>query len=352
MKDISKEILSFSGEAALLLENGRASYGNAPALKLFGASCIGSSLAELLGETASQVQAPTFVIEQRIKGRSYTIRVSCFGDSQVVFVRPSSPSHLLMDHALIYSLKADLMNFSLAASTLQERSAAMGDPSLEAAACSAAHSYYKMLRVLNNASAVLGAEEGSLPFFPILTDMDEFLSSLVELTRFLRPDVEIRLEESHVGRIAVDRKLVELLMMNLVSNCLKHAKGLSRISIGTMCTKDSFIVSVSDDGQGIAPEELSKVFDRYKHSYDLTNIMHGAGLGLTVARSLANIHQGALLMESRVGIGTTVRFSLSRKLLPAQLCASQPPWQADLQSTFSSLADCLGDDAYSDSMVE
>ena len=110
---------------------------------------------------------------------------------------------------------------------------------------------------------------------------------------------------------------------------------------------------MDDDGCGISADELHEVFDRYRHGFALRDMGQGAGLGLTAARLIANLHGGTLLMESRQDIGTAVRVSLS--LSPyADAPLKQPETQPDLSITnlLTGLADCLPSEFYSEKFAD
>ena len=187
-------------------------------------------------------------------------------------------------------MRSSLMNFSLSADMLRTRAEDKEDAELLCALRSITHSYYRMMRVLTNASAVLSITQGSLIFSPEELDVARLVSGLVETAAMLSPQVELKLVCEQVQPIVADRQLVELIILNLISNCLVHAVGCTRIALSLMGTRDSLIISVDDDGCGIAPEQLGSVFDRYCHGFDMGSMLSGAGLGLTVVRSAACLH--------------------------------------------------------------
>ena len=97
---------------------------------------------------------------------------------------------------------------------------------------------------------------------------------------------------------------------------------------------------------------MGTVFDRYCHGFDTGSLYAGAGLGLTVARSVAQLHKGTLLLESRQDRGTTVRVSLSRRLSADRLSVGQSAWENDMQGILAALADSLPDDCYTENYLD
>ena len=74
---------------------------------------------------------------------------------------------------------------------------------------------------------------------------------------------------------------------------------------------DAFEFQVCDDGPGIATHELSRIFERY---WQATARPEGTGLGLFIAKGIVEAHKGRIWVESTLGIGTTVAFSLPRNV--------------------------------------
>jgi len=353
MQSFSTDVLALSGEAALLTRHGRVCFANSAALRILGSDCVDKSTRELLGPAIAETQAPSFVISQSINGHHYTVRVNRLEDGQVIFLSRCNTSPLLLNDALIFSMRNSLMNFSLSADLLRTRAEQLGDRQMLAGLRSITHSYYKMMRVLSNASTLMAIADDSIFFAPAPLDPGELIGSTVNTVNLLCPDVRTQFFGGECHPITADRQLVELMLMNLISNALVHADGCKRININLLETKDSLILSVDDDGCGIAPDQLGTVFDRYCHGFDLSNLLSGAGLGLTVARSVAQLHGGTLLLESRQGLGTTVRVSLSRKLSDNGLRSPQAPWEeTGMQTILTALADYLPDDCYTEKFMD
>ncbi len=352
MNQISTEILALSGEPALLARRFRVFFANAAARQLLGDDCEGKSLEDLLGPALCETQSPSFLLDQTVRGHRCSLRVNHIGDCQLIFLRRCGSAPLLLNDALLCSMRSALMNFGVSAELLRARAEERGDSLLLKDLRSVTHCYYRMLRVLANASLVLSVTDGSAPFAPDEMDMVRFLSGLLDTVRMLCPGTDFSLSHGEIHPIAADRQLVELMVLNLISNCIVHAKGCTRVRLSLMETRENLILSVDDDGCGISPEQLGTVFDRYCHGFDTGSLCAGAGLGLTVARSVAQLHKGTLLLESRQDRGTTVRVSLSRRLSADRLCGGQGAWESDMQGILASLADSLPDDCYTENYLD
>lgn len=352
MNPISTEILALSSEPALLAQHARVIFANAPAMQILGTDCQGKHLKELIGPALYETQASAFIIDQAINGSRYAVRVNPMDDCQLIFLHRFGSAPLLLNDALVFSMRSALMNFSISADLLRSRAEETGDEVLLKEFRSITHCYYKMMRVLTNASLVLSVTQGNAPFAPDEMDMVSFLANHLDTISMLCPDIDFRLRHESVHPIVADRQMVDLLVMNLISNCLVHARGCTRVHLSLMETRENLVLSVDDDGCGIPPEQLGTVFDRYCHGFDMSSMLSGAGLGLTVARSVAQLHKGTLLLESRPDKGTTVRVSLSRHLSRTGLYGGRDKWECDMQGILSALADCLPDDCYTEKYMD
>jgi signal transduction histidine kinase len=110
-------------------------------------------------------------------------------------------------------------------------------------------------------------------------------------------------------RIRADQNRIDQVLGNLVRNALTHLPpgGLIRLEASTY--PGGVLFSVSDNGPGISPEELPYIFERfYRADRSRARVTGGAGLGLSIARSLVEAHGGRIRAESEPGEGTTISF--------------------------------------------
>ncbi|MGI6662851.1 MAG: sensor histidine kinase [Bacillota bacterium] len=135
----------------------------------------------------------------------------------------------------------------------------------------------------------------------------------------------ILLEESAISRghrfftdisegareVYADPTRLEQVLRNLLDNAIKYSPEGSLIVLRVKRTKGGFLFSVADQGGGIAPEHLNRLFERhYRVESGDARKVKGTGLGLLIARQIVNAHGGDIWAESVVGKGSTFYFTI------------------------------------------
>lgn len=154
-------------------------------------------------------------------------------------------------------------------------------------------------------------------------NINAFIREVVEAVRPFAEakGVRLKLEAGEDKLIlALDEQKVERLALNLLSNALENAEDGGEITFTV--TSDSVYVylTVADNGRGIPPEQLIQVF-RVHASHNIG--ARSFGLGLPMVRALAEMHGGSVMLESRLGQGTTVTASLRRDKKAPELLRSR-----------------------------
>jgi len=112
----------------------------------------------------------------------------------------------------------------------------------------------------------------------------------------------------------VDPERIGQVLRNLLSNAITHTSVGGRITVDLKDKDDELHIGVADTGDGIPPEDLPYVFERfYRADPSRVRATGGAGLGLTIARRLVEAHGGTIGVESEVGKGSRFTFTLPKK---------------------------------------
>ncbi len=111
--------------------------------------------------------------------------------------------------------------------------------------------------------------------------------------------------------VYADIALMERAISNLIDNALKHTPEGGEVSIISSKNIDHVSVTISDTGKGISAENLDRVFDRFYQEETSRTGNHGAGLGLSIAQKIIELHGATLSVKSALNRGTSFSFSLS-----------------------------------------
>lgn len=110
---------------------------------------------------------------------------------------------------------------------------------------------------------------------------------------------------------AIDPQHMERIILNLISNAVKFTREEDLITVTVLDKVDHVQITVQDTGIGIHSEEQEKIFERFKQVDPVLSRKHeGSGIGLSLVKSLVELHKGTINVTSSYGIGTTFSISL------------------------------------------
>jgi signal transduction histidine kinase len=140
---------------------------------------------------------------------------------------------------------------------------------------------------------------------PTSLHLNSLLSEIAAATK--RPDISVEHDfDATMHTITADRALLAEALRNIVSNAVEAMAHGGHLKIGTRRLPDGFVeIRVSDDGDGIPPEDVDRIFNLY-----FTTKKGGNGLGLPLALRAVDLHQGTIEVDSQPGSGTTVKVRL------------------------------------------
>jgi signal transduction histidine kinase len=196
-----------------------------------------------------------------------------------------------------------------------------------------------LTRLVKDLRDLAQAEAGQLHLERQLLAVDDLVNRAVELFQAEALERQLTLISDippDLPPISGDRQRLNQVLVNLLANALRHTPPEGTITIsakpvtGGMPASSSgsggiegvgpaLLVSVADTGQGIPPEDLPYVFERfYRADKSRARASGGSGLGLAIARQLIEAHGGRIWVESQPGAGATFSFTLPQTLTDLQ----------------------------------
>src|SRR5438034_1160718 len=165
----------------------------------------------------------------------------------------------------------------------------------------------RLAQLVSNLLDLSRQEAGLLLLNRVPTRVQDLVAKTIE--RLSHPNVVISLHiPDELPLVNVDSARIEVVLHNLVANALVYGEGEVRITAERR--DDGIVVSVSDNGPGIAPDELPHVFERfYRAQRGRQQHSGGTGLGLAICKAFVEAHGGVIWAESSVR-GATISFSL------------------------------------------
>jgi two-component system sensor histidine kinase BaeS len=116
--------------------------------------------------------------------------------------------------------------------------------------------------------------------------------------------------------LSVDPFRVEQAIENMTANAIRHTPDGGSIQLRAERADEAIVITVIDSGEGIAPEHLPHIFDRfYKTASAKGMASRGSGLGLSIVKAVVARHGGRVSATSQVGVGTTIRIELPSPLV-------------------------------------
>lgn len=109
--------------------------------------------------------------------------------------------------------------------------------------------------------------------------------------------------------IMADPRWFERMIDNLIFNAIKHNPSGTKIAVSVKNTEDSICIMIEDTGDGMDKETILHLFDRYYRGTNTDESTEGAGLGMSIARAIVELHHGKITVESELNKGTTIELS-------------------------------------------
>ncbi|MEG4323113.1 MULTISPECIES: GAF domain-containing protein [unclassified Microcoleus] len=171
----------------------------------------------------------------------------------------------------------------------------------------------RLTSLINDVLDIAKMEAGRVEWQLVPTNPVQILKQAIAATSSLLEKNNLKLIKDFtpgLPQVLVDRDRMIQVSINLISNAVKFTESGS-VTCRARVESDELVISIIDTGIGIAPEDQSKVFERFKQVGDiLTEKPKGTGLGLPISKQIVEHHGGRIWLESELGRGSTFCFSI------------------------------------------
>jgi two-component system sensor histidine kinase KdpD len=169
----------------------------------------------------------------------------------------------------------------------------------------------RLAKLTNQVLQTAKLDEGQLEVDRERISLDRWFELFAAEAAFTVGDHPLRiLDETSGSYVWADARLLQMAVLQVLDNASKYARPASPITLRGVSTDTEVLISVQNEGSFIPPEERLRVFQRYYRSPGSQHKASGTGIGLSVAKRIAEAHQGRVWVESDPGTGTTLFFAL------------------------------------------
>jgi len=170
-----------------------------------------------------------------------------------------------------------------------------------------------LTRIVQNLFLLARSDAGTYPMHRSRFYLDEVLADSVRAMRSAAVSKRIEMTCDSPSDLAMfaDEELIRRLFLNLIDNAVKFTPAEGRVSVDATAEDETYIVRITDSGPGIATADQPHIFERFfRGDRARSRRASGAGLGLSIAKWIAEAHAGDLDLERSDAAGTTLRVRL------------------------------------------
>jgi two-component system phosphate regulon sensor histidine kinase PhoR len=325
----SPALIEGLSEAAIIIDGGRVVAENAAARDLLGPSIRGAALREVVSHPAALAalengaQSTDDVELTGLGGsrRHWLMRSAALpgGASLIRFVDRSearAAEQMRVDFVAnaSHELRTPLSTLIGYTETLREQGADIDDATRERFLSVVHEEARRMQRVVEDLISLsrIEAEKFTAPTEAIdLAPLIEQAASSAARMASERGSKIVEEVDAALPPIAADRSQVLQLLDNLIANALRYGEAGTPVVVSAKAEGPMVHLSVADQGEGIAPEHVARVTERfYRVDTSRSRSLGGTGLGLSIVKHIVERHRGRLSIDSKLGLGTTIHVLL------------------------------------------
>ncbi|MEN8076633.1 ATP-binding protein [Clostridioides difficile] len=179
---------------------------------------------------------------------------------------------------------------------------------------------YRLLRLANNLIDITKIDTGYYEIHPKNCNIISIIEDItISVAQYIQDKGIELIFDTYTEELIVscDPDKIERIMLNLLSNAIKYTKSPGKITVNIDTINNDVVISVKDSGIGISRENLPIIFERFMQvDNTLTRKCEGSGIGLSLVKSLVQMHGGKIAVYSIEGLGSEFTFTLPKITIP------------------------------------
>jgi two-component system phosphate regulon sensor histidine kinase PhoR len=329
-RDKSRRLIEGLTEAAIIVRGASVVMSNRAARNLLGVAIEGVDVRQVLPHPAviqrlvrGGVTGPEEVEAAGFGGsrRHWLVRISPLGDGAVLVrlidrseARAAEQMRVDFVANASHELRTPLSTLIGYTETLRERTDELDDGTQERFLTIVHDEARRMQRVVEDLISLsrIEAEKFTTPTEAV--DLEQLIEVSVESAKRVADERQSELVTSiapDLPPIAADASQILQVLDNLITNALRYGEPGTPVRVSATLEDEMVHVSVTDQGEGIAPEHIKRLTERfYRVDTSRSRSLGGTGLGLCIVKHIVERHRGRLSIESQVGKGTTAHVLL------------------------------------------
>lgn len=201
-----------------------------------------------------------------------------------------------------------------------------------------------LLSLINDILDMSKIEAGKMTLNAEMMQIDDMINQVIRIVRGRADDSRLTLIYNPVetAEIEADSRLVKQILLNLMTNAIKFTPEGGSVTCDVTPNSAGIIIRITDTGIGISQEDIARLAQPFEQIDSQHSRQHeGTGLGLALSKAMVELHGGNLKMESEVGKGTSVIFTLPNKPIAKQVVVEESEVGNEITKLANDIADVL-----------
>ena len=216
-------------------------------------------------------------------------------------------------NSISHDLRTPLVTITGALSSMADENVQLDEPSRRSLIETARGEADRLNRLVGNLLDMTRLEAGVVQIHPELCDVQDVIGSALEQLDARLAERAIQIDAPpELPLVSIDFVLISRVLVNILDNALKYSPAGTPIDIHAHVAGHYLEIAVADQGGGIQPEDLTRIFDKFYRVQRPDNVT-GTGLGLSISKGIVEAHGGFMAAENNQTGGTTITIALPVK---------------------------------------